>query len=998
MRFLQLNLNNCQAAQDLLSQTVRELNIDVAILSEPYRRNEQGGWTSDDSSKAAIWTCGKNPALLQPRSKSSGFVRAEVGGVHVVSCYFAPSLSIEEFTASLARLADEVRGISQMVVAGDFNAWAIDWGCSRTNQRGHILLETFASMDVILLNEGTQHTFSSANGSSAIDLTFVSSGLASQAEWQISRVYTHSDHHAIMFTTANQTRRQRHSGANARATYKVNTLDDSTFETILGNLRPSDSPDDMATYIANSLTRACDAAMLRSRPSRSRHDPVYWWTAEIAETRKAAQIARRRYHRSRSTGGSEELREQLRQLRQSLKRSIKARKRECFMQLCDEADNTPWGMAYKVVMKKLKAFRRPAPTDPQQLEAIVSTLFPRQAVGQPYIIEANPGPQPSDLINIEEFKATAKRIKTSTAPGPDGIPNQALKLAIELQPHAFVEAYNNCLRLGFFPKRWKIQKLVLIPKGPINTGDPAGYRPICLLDETGKLFERFLCTRIEAAIQAGGGFSSHQFGFRKSRSTLDAIRVVTNAAQAAIQGKRWKRGAKQYCLVATLDVRNAFNTANWSRIIEALTGMGVPHYLCKTVCSYFQDRMLIYDTEEGEKSHRITGGVPQGSVLGPLLWNVMYDGVLRLQVPDNVQIVGFADDLAVVVTGKLISDVEVAGSTAIAKIMDWLVSRGLNLAEHKTEAVLISSRKKMETANITVGATDIKTKEHIKYLGVVIDSRLSFKAHLDYTHEKVAKACTALARMMPNRRGPRQARRSLLQNVVRSIILYGSSIWAEALKHQSYRRGIESVYRLGALRVCCAFRTISAEAALVLAGSVPIDLLARESQVPSPAAIPSNINWRKQNRERSMIEWQSRWNSSEKGRWTFQLIPDIVAWCSRKHGALDFYLTQVLSGHGCFRSYLFRFQHTTDPYCAHCVDGSIEDAAHALFVCPRFHQERRETAAVIGEVLTIANMVNHMLECESKWAAVGAFAKHIMEELRRTERLRNSIESRQRGR
>ena len=230
------------------------------------------------------------------------------------------------------------------------------------------------------------------------------------------------------------------------------------------------------------------------------------------------------------------LRERYRVLRQSLKKTIKARKRECFMQLCDEADNTPWGMAYKVVMKKLKAFKRPAPTDPRQLEAIVKSLFPQQQTGPAYGLEVNPVPQAIDHIDIVELTAAAKRIKSNITPGPDGIPNQALKLAIALQPQAFVELYNNCLTYGSFPTLWKKQKLLLIPKGTSKSGNSAGYRPICLLDSTGKLFEQLLCTRIEAAIQVGGGLSNQQFGFRKSRSTSDAIRLVTSTAQAAIEG------------------------------------------------------------------------------------------------------------------------------------------------------------------------------------------------------------------------------------------------------------------------------------------------------------------------------------------------------------------------------------------------------------------------------------------------------------------------------
>ncbi|XP_070144949.1 uncharacterized protein [Drosophila kikkawai] len=429
------------AAQDLLSQTATELKTDIAILNEPYRAKPDGVWQQSTDGGAAIWSCGQPAGHMTQRASRPGYTRAKIHEVTVYSCYLAPSMHIDAFREVVQEIAQDARGRSPVLIAGDFNAWSTAWGSSRTTQRGTILLDALATLNVCLLNDGNRCTYSKAGRESVIDLTFASPELTRNSQWEVTDLLTYSDHAAITFNTMHSQQRL----PDRQTAYRVHTLN---VEVLLASMDCNaiiGDANSCADALSARIKAACDAAMESSSRGCGRR-PVPWWNQEIATARSECLSARRRCQRNRGRPLQGMYESIYRERKKALKVAIRASKNRCFQDLCDAADQEPFGSAYKMVMGKL--IRQPTPTSHEQLGAIVTTLFPAQPpLVLPNVTVGEPIP-----IDEEEVLSALTSCKASKAPGPDGIPNAALLAIAKFHPKLFAEVYNNCIAERTFPQ------------------------------------------------------------------------------------------------------------------------------------------------------------------------------------------------------------------------------------------------------------------------------------------------------------------------------------------------------------------------------------------------------------------------------------------------------------------------------------------------------------------------------------------------------------------
>lgn len=440
---------------------------------------------------------------------------------------------------------------------------------------------------------------------SHIDVTLVTETISHTVRgWKVLDDYTASLHRYITFTLKSE------SSSNPlppKERWAWRKFDRSKLLDFLQNTNAPDKSSSAAVdadAVNKFLGETCDACMPKGT-YRGGKKPAFWWTNEIKELRAECLKARRKYKRSRTGATStdaQEYKQFFKESRKKLKLAIKRSKEASWKKLCAQVERDPWGLPYKIVTKKLVGRRTiPGLTLPGRLNHIVDTLFPKinKIIWQPV-----GGCCTFPEISCEKIIECSSNITLGKAPGPDGVPDMVVKEVSRFKSEILRSLFSKCLEQGVFPESWKVANLVLLRKGDKPLDNPSSYRPICLLNTVGKLFERIIKQRLEKHPEETDGLSDKQYGFRKGRSTVDAIRKMMEIVDKSSTGPLYKR---QLCAVIALDVKNAFNIAKWDRIEEALHAKKIPSYLIRIVQSYLSCRQLLYGNENVKT---VTCGVP----------------------------------------------------------------------------------------------------------------------------------------------------------------------------------------------------------------------------------------------------------------------------------------------------------------------------------------------------------------------------------------------------
>lgn len=984
LRILQFNANGCKAAHDLVKQRFLEESIDLGIIQEPYIKNSYGQWIIHNSGTVGMWI--KKPENVEEiLQDDAGIIGVKIKGITFISVYFSPNnMVLREYENYLERTTALTSARKKVIIGGDLNAKSPRWASPVTNSRTETTENWIDASDLHLANVGNTPTCVRHNGHSFVDITVVTPAMTIE-DWHVDdENEPHSDHRHITYRVklGGPISESSNQGewANRMLGWILKQEHKEAFEGALKenfqllDLNAGQDTADAETAVtnyANMVVRTCNDVLTKKRPNKERI-AMYWWSEEIKNKREDCCKIRRQLKRA---GRSEEnmarrntLHSDLRAAKKELRAAIARSKQAKWEELMKELEANPYSKGYKIAMGKLEG-KKPAPalTNP---DAVINELFPRdENKWENEALGTNENEEDGDPIPFapEELDRAMARIRRRKSPGPDLISGEIVKSCYNADPCRLLDLFNKCLEERVFPTEWKKGRLVLIPKP-----NSEKFRPLTMLPVIGKVYENLINGRIRDELEQRNYLSRSQYGFRRGKSTNDALAALKAAILRA-------RAKKSFGVVISLDIKNAFNTVKWSSILEKLRKAGVSRYLRELIRHYGAGRTVVYITEEGERSYSINRGVPQGSVLGPTLWNIAFNDVLTCWTGEGVLILGFADDTLAVITGKhpwLVAD---TANEVLNNIKYETEHIGCEFAAQKTMGIIIRPTTNSDVPEVYLDGIQVEIRECIKYLGVMMDGKCKFDHHIAYLIKKADNIKRKLNYILRNKSGPSEAKRRLYSTILMQVMLYAAPVWATNLS-ATQREALNKAQRTMNIRQVQGYITIGQETASTLSGNPPADLVAEQyvriwnrtsENEGMDKAVKANI--KKQEREITEQRWEERWQ--KKNNWTKQICNSVVD-LNKKYYRATFYTTQLLSGKGPFATYRKQLKKAETDQCWYC--DKTDDAAHTLFECRQWEDEREKMKTVMPNFGLNGSLVKDLTASKETWKAFTKMAENIM--------------------
>lgn len=632
--------------------------------------------------------------------------------------------------------------IENIIIGGDFNSKNLVWGNNKNDHNGKLLVEVLLDENFICMNDGSATRISLPGQAISItDLTFCTSQLGLMGEWTTLPLDKgNSDHFPIIvkFRDTNMEVYNHNStypnthGIKTQA-YNTKKIDWRKYESLCQQIAQQTS-DTSYENIINTIDKATDTLTPKKgyKMNKVNKQPTIWWDEECSTLVKNRRMAIQKYLQESSITNYINMNKTI----ALTKKILRIKKRTSFRNFCAGLNrDSNLSKTWRIIKRFNNVNTNQCKNNfiENNLDNFVDIMTIPDINFIPNIT-LNSDVKEQIPFSIDELNTTLNLRSKDTAPGADAITYSQLKFLPKIMKIQLLKHFNGILFGDPIPKDWQIQIICPILKPYKDPSQLFNYRFIALQSCVMKTFENLIKNRIEFKVESEGIISENQTGFRKGRGITDNLIIVQNRIINAFKNNNT-------VIIVYLDIKAAYDNVRIPILTNKLSKIKISQEIINVINRLFSRKIIIRDniSKTYSKKGELTKGLPQGSSLSPLLYNIYTNDIFNL-VANGVEMLAYADDIILITEGKKMTDMGRSINETLQNLECWMKEHYLELSTEKSHAVAYSQRKiKQILPELRYNNDTIRYEKKSKYLGVVLDEKMKLVNHIDNITAKAQK-------------------------------------------------------------------------------------------------------------------------------------------------------------------------------------------------------------------------------------------------------------------
>jgi hypothetical protein len=720
--------------------------------------------------------------VLQSLEATAVLINFNNRSILIVSAYQPPSR-----TMHIADYDKLMNLHNNIIMAGDLNSKHTNWGCRVSNPNG-IKLHKYISTSTCIVSAPSSPTYFPSDMNRLADILDILVTKSIQFNVvQESLSELDSDHNPVIIHLNSPLQFYRSNVSLFKGKPNWCTYSDYINNKLIipKNITTVLAADKIAEHFTEVVTDAARACSVTSpqNPIQKNHGSLPLFILTLIQQK---HIARRAWQNQRNSAAKTTLNKLTKQVQTALQQ-FRVNSYSKFLSNIHQNDSSLWKVTKNLLNQETNCI--PPLRTPTHLiisdadkckffsENLSNTFSLNQYAHNPNDLRVldvlrSPNFSVQNSINFAtpgEIKTIIKRLPNKKSPGHDNITNLMYKKLPNKAIMFMTSLFNSLLRLGHFPDNWKKAIIILIKKPGKDKSDPDSYRPISLLTSLSKIFEKVILSRLQNYLNCTDTIPKFQFGFKAHHSTTQQLMRITEHISNSYE-KHCHTGA------VFVDISKAFDKVWHHGLLYKLKIINTPYYLLNSLTSFLSNRQFSVKINDNFSSFQpIVAGVPQGSILGPTLFNI-YTSDIPQSLHTNIAL--FADDTVIYSESRNPEAISVHLQNHLNTLSAWCKNWKISINPSKSVSVLFSLRRNPTPPPLIFNHEPISWKPSVKYLGVTLDKRLTWWPHLS---TKLQQAYQRLGMLFPilNRKSSLQKNLSLLiyKQVLRPLITYACPVW-----------------------------------------------------------------------------------------------------------------------------------------------------------------------------------------------------------------------------